>query len=493
MKKIIALILLFTLHASFITQTMAQGNKKPWDNGKLMVSKNQKFLQHENGQPFFWLGETGWLLPERTDRAEAAYYLQRVREAGYNVVQVQVIDGVPSYNHYGQMSNPDGWNFNDIDKKGVYGYWDHMDYIVKKAESEGIYIGMVCIWGGLVKAGLLTKEDAVKYGTFLANRYKNSPNIIWFMGGDIPGDIKTDVWNTLATTIKSIDKNHIMTYHPRGRYTSAKWFSKADWMDFHTFQSGHRRYGQRMGNKEYPIPDNTEEDNWMYVDSTWTYKPIKPVLDAEPSYEDIPMGLHDTNEPRWMDCDVRRYAYWSVFAGSCGHTYGHNAIMQFLKPGYPTSYGDAGDVKTWYQALKDPGFSQMKYLKHLMLAFPYFDRVPDQTIISGENGKQYNRLIATRGKDYLMVYNYTGREMKLDLRKISGKSKFVYWMDAATGHLQYLGEVANKIVTIRPEITESGINDGVFIAFDSDKNYLSSQMETIPDSSDWKNMRDLNE
>jgi hypothetical protein len=26
---------------------------------------------------------------------------------------------------------------------------------------------------------------------------------------------------------------------------------------------------------------------------------------------------------------VRRYAYWSVFAGSCGHTYGHNAIMQF--------------------------------------------------------------------------------------------------------------------------------------------------------------------
>jgi hypothetical protein len=51
-----------------------------------------------------------------------------------------------------------------------------------------------------------------------------------------------------------------MTYHPRGRYTSAKWWSKAPWIDFHTFQSGHRRYGQRMGNADYPIPDNTEED-----------------------------------------------------------------------------------------------------------------------------------------------------------------------------------------------------------------------------------------
>lgn len=493
MKKLITLIAFFTFHFSFLSSVNAEGNTKPWDNGKLKISDNQRFIQHENGTPFFWLGETGWLLPERTDRAEAAYYLEKVREAGYNVVQVQVIDGVPSYNHYGQMSNTDGWDFSNIDKKGVYGYWDHLDYIIKKAESEGIYIGMVCIWGGLVKDGKLSEEDAVKYGTFLANRYKDAPNIIWFMGGDIQGDIKTEVWNTLAHTIKSIDKNHLMTYHPRGRYTSAKWFSKADWMDFHTFQSGHRRYGQRMGNKDYPIPDNTEEDNWMYVDSTWNYKPIKPVLDAEPSYEDIPQGLHDPNEARWMDCDVRRYAYWSVFAGSCGHTYGHNAIMQFLKPGYPTSYGSPGDVKTWYQALKDPGFSQMKYLKHLMLCFPYFERVPDQTIISGENGKQYNRVIATRGKDYMLVYNYAGNEMRIDFRKISGKTKQVYWMDAATGYLQYIGEASNKIVTIRPEQAREGINDGVLIVYDSDKSYLRPDMRSVPESSNWKNYRDLNE
>jgi hypothetical protein len=99
-----------------------------------------------------------------------------------------------------------------------------------------------------VKDGKMNMEQAKTYGRFLANRYKNSPNIIWIIGGDIQGDIKAEVWETLATTIKSIDKNHLMTYHPRGRYTSAKWWSKAKWIDFHTFQSGHRRYGQRMGN-----------------------------------------------------------------------------------------------------------------------------------------------------------------------------------------------------------------------------------------------------
>ena len=135
--------LLLVLMLSIALGASAQGNKKPWDNGKLRVSDNQRFLQHENGAPFFWLGETGWLLPERTDRAEAAYYLQRCREAGYNVVQVQVIDGVPAYNHYGQMSNTNGWDFSAIDRKGVYGYWDHMDYIIKQAEHEGTYVGMV--------------------------------------------------------------------------------------------------------------------------------------------------------------------------------------------------------------------------------------------------------------------------------------------------------------------------------------------------------------
>jgi hypothetical protein len=241
----------------------------------------------------------------------------------------------------------------------------------------------------------------------------------------------------------------------------------------------------------------------MYVDSTWKYNPIKPVLDAEPSYEDIPVGLHDPNEARWQDYDVRRYAYWSVFAGSCGHTYGHNAIMQMLKPGYPTSYGDAGDVKTWYQGLKDPGFNQMQYLKRLMLSFsdprteggtgnPYFERVPDQSVIV-ENGEKYSRLISTRGNDYLLVYNYNGNSMKLDLTKISGDKKNVWWMSAETGKLKYLGEFDNKVLTFRYHPQSVRIEDGVLIAVDASKDYLQKeQTELSPDGFKAKE-RDLNE
>ena len=487
-KRILSICLMLGLASVF---TYGQ---KPWDNGKLMVSSNNRYLQFENGKPFFWLGDTGWLVPQHLDRSEVEYYFNKCRRAGYNMVQIQVMDAVPSYNIYGQQSLPYGWDFSKVDPEGVYSYWDHLDYIVRKAEQNGIYIGMVAIWGSQVQAGNINAEQAKAYGKFLAERYKNNPNIIWIIGGDIQGNIHPEVWDALATSIKSIDNKHLMTFHPRGRYTSAKWWSKASWMDFHTFQSGHRKYGQRMGNKDYSIPDSTEEDNWMYVDSTWAYKPIKPVLDDEPSYEDIPKGLHDANEARWQDYDVRRYAYWSVFAGSCGHTYGHNAIMQMLKPGYPTGYGSDGTVKSWYQALEDPGYNQMQYLTDLMLSFPYFERVPDQSIIVGKNGVKYDRLIATRGKDYMLIYNYNSNVMKIDLRKISGKKKLLWWFNPSDGAISFIGTADNKIITVSPQIEKSDkVNDRVLIAIDAEKNYISREQTKIVNQRLADRKRNLNE
>ena len=85
------------------------------------------------------------------------------------MVQVQVLNGVPSMNIYGQYSMIDGFNFKDINRKGIYGYWDHMDYIIKSAASRGIYIGMVCIWGTPVEQGLMNEKKPWHTVNFLRN------------------------------------------------------------------------------------------------------------------------------------------------------------------------------------------------------------------------------------------------------------------------------------------------------------------------------------
>lgn len=443
---------------------------KPWSNGKLTVSDNHRYIIHENGTPFFWLGNTSWLLPERLNRDEVEYYLNKEREEGYNVEQIQVLNAIPTFNIYGQPANDETFDFTKYTKQGTYGYWDHLDYIVDMAAANGIYIAMDCIWGSQINK--MDVKKATSYGKFLGERYKDKTNIIWMIGGDIMGDKGTDSWDALARAIKKADPNHIMTFHPRGRTTSAWWYNDREWLDFNMFQSGHRRYGQRNGDGDYTIKDNTEEDNWRYVDMSFEKSPIKPVIDGEPSYEDIPQGLHDFSAPRWQDYDVRRYAYWAVFAGCFGHTYGHNSIMQFMRPGVLASFGAE---KAWWDALKDPGYQQMKYLKWLMLAFPFTERIGDQSIIAGQNGDRYDRVIATRGNDYMLVYNYSGKPMQIDFTKISGEKKHVWLMNPIDGTLSFLGEYDNKV----HEFTFDGAylrgSDRVLIAIDAQKNYLNQQ------------------
>lgn len=481
--KIVRIVLSVVFAAGFSLQAFAQvGKHTPWSHGKLKVHENQRYLQHEDGTPFFYMGETPWLMPQRLDRSEMEFYLEQTKKQGYNVVQVQVLNSVPSFNVYGQMSHPDGYNFKNIDKKGVYGYWDHMDYMIQTAQSKGIYVAMNCIWGSPVHQDKMNVEEAKAYGKFLAERYKSYPNIIWFIGGDVRGDIKMDVWDALANTIRKIDPDHLMTYHPRGRTTSTVWFNDRDWLDFNMYQSGHRRYGQRKGDGDYPIEENTEEDTWRFVERSLAVEPMKPVFDGEPIYEDIVHGLHDPNELRWNDNDVRRYAYWSIFAGAFGHAYGHNSIMQFIRPGVGGAFGADGLKKPWYEALLDPGFSQMYFLKNLMLTLPFFDRIPDQSVIAGTNGERYDRAIATRGEDYLMVYNYSARPMEIDFTKISGGKKRAWWYLPKNGELEYLGEFDNKIHKFQHDSGYMSGKDHVLIVVDATKQYMDPEWKHLPDA-----------
>ena len=167
----------------------------------------------------------------------------------------------------------------------------------------------------------------------------------------------------MGRTLRAEDPNHLITYHPFGRTQSSTWFHAEPWLDFNMFQSGHRRYDQ-----DTDSPKRFGEDNWRYVLDDYVKDPPKPVLDGEPSYENIPQGLHDGSQPYWTAADARRYAYWSVFAGACGHTYGDNAVMQFHAPG--SGPGDYSPRNYWFDAINDPGAGQMRHLAALMRSRP---------------------------------------------------------------------------------------------------------------------------
>jgi hypothetical protein len=345
---------------------------------------------------------------------------------------------------------------NSVDDPDQYDYWDHVDYLISLAREKGLYIALVPLWGSNVRNGSITSEKAGKYAAWLANRYKDLSNVVWLNGGDIKGTDSTAIWQTIGSTIRQASPKQLITFHPFGRTQSSQWFHNEPWLDFNMFQSGHRRYDQDTIGLSYG------EDNWKYVVSDYERIPIKPTFDGEPSYEGIPQGLHDPSQPYWSDSDVRRYAYWSVFAGGCGFTYGNNAIMQFHKEGDPES--SYGVKETWEQALNAPGASQMRYLRQLMLSGAYFDRIPAPDLIPGKQGEKYDYIAATKGKDYAFIYTCNGSDINIELGKMDLKRIKASWYNPRTGTFIQIGAYnAEGIKTFDPPGERVTGNDWVLI------------------------------
>jgi hypothetical protein len=430
----------------------------------IRISENRRYFVTGDNKPFFWLGDTGWLLFSKLTREEAGRYFKDRHQKGFNVIQVMVLhDLMKGVNVYGDsalidhdISRPLTTPGNSADDPQQYDYWDHIDYLVSLARQNGLYLALVPVWGSNVRQGKVTREQAEKYSVWLSERYKNHSNLIWVNGGDVKGSDSTAIWKMIGSTLRQNCPGQLITFHPFGRTQSSTWFHNEEWLDFNMFQSGHRRYDQDTTGLCYG------EDNWKYVSDDYVKTPVKPTLDGEPSYEGIPQGLHDPAQPYWKDIDVRRYAYWSVFAGACGFTYGHNGVMQFYKEGDKEAAYGAKDH--WDTALNATGANQMKYLKLLMTSRPYFERIPATELVSGDQGEKYDYLAATKGNDYAFIYTCNGRNFRINTGNIFGPGFKASWFDPRNGTFTELGTITNTgIHEFDPPGEKSMGNDWVLV------------------------------
>lgn len=403
-----------------------------WNREPLRISENKRYFM-EGEKPFFWLGDTAWLLFQKLDEEEARTYLRNRKEKGYNVIQAVLVHTLPGVSESGCSLAP---GLKDVTDEA---YWDFVDKILTMAEEMGLYLGLLPSWGSLVKGGILNLDTIERYADFLGRRFRNRKNIIWILGGDVRGDAGMEVFRKEAEILKRYNPDRLITFHPFGRTSSSLWFAEDDWIDFHMFQSGHRRYDQEfLGEWD----DNAEretffgEDNWKYVERDFACKKSKPTLDGEPSYEGIPQGLHNPRNPYWEEWDVRRYAYWSVFAGAAGHTYGSNAIMQFSD--CADQSGAYGVREGWKDALHHPGSAQMQYLKKLMESVDFTTGHAADELLLYHQKERYHRIAVFAGADFIFCYDYSGDEFMLDLQAYQDQAMDAYWMDPRDGSFSFI-------------------------------------------------------
>ena len=429
----------------------------------LRVSDNGRFLVHDDGRPFFFLGDTAWELFHRLNRPDADHYLENRAAKGFTVIQAVVLgelDGLNAPNANGDRPFPE----NDIDKPNE-AYFAHVDYIVAKAASLGLYTGMLPTWGshvGVNWAGanrkyLIDGDNARRYGRFLGRRYGHQP-IIWILGGDRPGCGNEEIWTQLAEGLEDGDGGRgLMSYHPYGGNQSSLWFHDAAWLDFNMSQSGH----------------NPTSTNYPMIQRDYRLKPVKPCMDAEPAYE---YPANDMPEARPVDAfSVRIKGYWAVFSGAFGHTYGTHAIWQM----YDAPHTPHWEVHLpWRQVLDLPGAGQMAMMKNLMLSRPFLTRIPDESLIRSGMAWGLEHVAITRDgaagrcdATYIMAYFPKHRCVLLNAARIAGARLRVWWFNPRDGKAHRVGEMDNRGVMEFAPPTNGEKEDWVLVLDDERCSY----------------------
>ncbi len=431
---------------------------------RLKVSENRRFLVTDNGTPFFWMADTAWELFHRLSREEAAIYLEIRASQGFNVVQAVALaelDGLGEPNPYGQTPLTD----NDP-AQPKEAYFEHLDYIIAKADSLGIYIALLPTWGDKlfknswgVGPEIFKRDNAYTYGKWIGARYREADNIIWIIGGDRNPREGTDdvkVWRQMAEGVAAGAGGYdqtLMSFHPQPKSEggSSTWFHNDKWLDFNMHQTGH-------------CPDR---DTYLNITHDYGLLPVKPVLDGEPLYEDHPNCFNGKELGYSLPRDIRRIMYWNVFAGAFGQTYGcHDVWQMYDLDREPVNQ----PLRPWNIALQLPAANQVKHLKNLMLSRPFLSRIPAGNMVAGIQEKDENYVIATRDLDgrYAMVYFPTGRDITLDLSDLNAGELTAWWYDPRTGNAFRAVNIARTAsLKVHPPTSGKG-NDWVLVV-DADK------------------------
>ncbi len=458
----------------------------------LKVTDNGRYLKTSSGDAFFWLGDTGWELFHRLNRDEARLYLNNRAAKGFNIIQSVILyenEAFQTPNDYGDwplrdkdILKPDTTPGNNPDNPAEYDYWDHVEYIIQEAKKDGLIIGLLPCWGEYVTPRfsdliIKTPAEGYEFGHFTGSRFRTlNDNIVWILGGDrLPDESENGVetWRAIAEGItdgvngeyrydgKADYSTTFMTYHCYA--SAARWFSHDPWIDMYTWGSYHEKHDNE---RAYDMAHN----DWILPDP-------RPTLNSEPAYELSPVNYDSENAAYgWFDdFDVRQVAYWSVFSGTCGHTYGCGLVWQMYKMKNAHLPLTKLNEKEWKDALDEPGAFQMKYLKDLILSRPFESRKPDQALMAGNVYDPVGHLVACSGKDYALIYIPTGKPVSVRMAELNPEMVNIraWWYNPRNGEASLIRDFRNNRETMNfdpPGNTSRG-NDWVLVLDNADARF----------------------
>lgn len=420
-------------------------------HGFLKVNGNGRGFAHQDGTPFFWLGDTAWAATSKASVEEWAAYLERRSGQGFNIVQ---INSLPQFDASGTPRQPfvrkdsGDWDLQRIDPS----YFQYLDRMMDMASESGMFIAMIAIWFNYVEKkgnsrNRFDPESADRYARYIAARYA-AYGVVWLVSGDSRFNESEDLeaYDAAARAIRAASPYPpLMSSHLCGDISTPDVLNEKDWLDFHMYQSGHFKGGVGISRQ--------------YAAANRALSPVRPVLNGEPCYEQI--GYFRLPE-RVSQKDVRRVAWVSVLSGgNAGLTYGAHGLWAWHHPGEAFEYEEAWlDLKTWEEALHFNGAYDVSRMKAFIAGFPWWKLEPRNDLLVGAGESDCIVAASAEDEQIIIIYADGASEIRVNARQDAAYK--AAWLNVSTGQSQPCDYTKDGAM-LRIPAPESAVDDAVYV------------------------------
>ena len=204
------------------------GDNPLFRRGPLRVAPDRRHLEHADGTPFFWLGDTWWMgLSHRLHWPDEFQRLAADRkEKGFTVIQI-VAGLYPDMHPFdprgaNETGHPWETNYTRIRPE----YFDAVDRRLRYLVDQGFTPCIVGAWGyfmpwmGVAKAKAHWRYLIARYGAWpVVWCVAGEANLPWYLAKGFPYDDRAQVrdWTEVMRFVRATDPFHrLVTIHPTG-------------------------------------------------------------------------------------------------------------------------------------------------------------------------------------------------------------------------------------------------------------------------------------
>ncbi|MBI2940096.1 MAG: DUF4038 domain-containing protein [Chloroflexi bacterium] len=354
--------------------TPYEGSNSLYRHGPLRVSPSGAYLEHQDGTPFFWLGDTWWMGLCRRLRWPEDFRLLVADRAAKGFTVIQIVAGLypdmPPFDERG--ANEAGFPWEPDRRRINPAYFAMADLRIQGLVDAGLVPCIVGCWGYFI--GWMGVARMKQHWRNLIARYGAYP-VVWCLAGEVrmpyylerpstPEESRiyeertARAWSEVAAYLRAVDPyRHPLTVHPGG--SRAARVALADELsDFEMHQSGHLA-AHGLG--------TVLERSLRLITHSRGMQPVKPIVEGETCYE----GIFEANRQ-----EVQRLLFWArMLSGAVGHTYGANGVWQVNtreRPFGPSPHGTSWGQTPWDDAARLPGSAQLGLARGLLERYAWW-------------------------------------------------------------------------------------------------------------------------